>query len=286
MTDSKMKLQLPSISLAQLDVDVPGIMILFLNSQGIVIEINQSGCEILGHTREEIIGQSWFSRFLPESVRIERRSNFDNMINGKTHLEYYAGPVSTTEGEKFIAWHGMIIHNKSGKAIGVLFSGRDITDQRHADVELKKYLQRLEETIAERTSEFTKQNIELKVANIEQQRTKSGLNLKSIMLEKAPESIVLTDFAGNITYLNEVGRRTFESEEPKTPGTNLSESAISGVKKVVSSVSGELKEKRHLKYEASFTRRDGTTIQMEVHSCVIETAYGDRVLSIVHDLTK
>jgi PAS domain S-box-containing protein len=151
---------------------------------------------------------------------------------------------------------------------------------------LKKYLQRLEETIAERTTEFTKQNIELKQSNIEQQKTKSGLNLKSVMLEKAPEIILLTDFAGIITYVNEAGRRIFDLEEPKSPGTNLSESAISGVKKIVSSVSGELSEKRQLKYEAPFTRRDGTTVQLEVHSCIIETAYGDRVLSIVHDITK
>ncbi len=123
---------------AQRYLDIVGVMLVALDSGGKVSLINRKGCELLGYSEEEIIGQSWFDRFLPEGQRQDTRKVFGQALMGETQLtEFYENPVLTRNGtERFIAWHNRTLTNEAGKIVGTLSSGEDITERKQAEAAL------------------------------------------------------------------------------------------------------------------------------------------------------
>jgi len=117
---------------AQKHLDVVGVVLVAVDANRKVTLINKKGCEILGCKEEEIIGKDWFDNFLPERTKDEVVAIFDKLMAGKIKsVEYYESPVLTgTGGEIFIAWHNTVLTDETGKIIGALSSGEDITERR------------------------------------------------------------------------------------------------------------------------------------------------------------
>ena len=57
--------------LTQKMIDLADVFYVAIQSDQTVFMINNTGCEILGYSREEIIGKNWFNTFLPKRVREE-----------------------------------------------------------------------------------------------------------------------------------------------------------------------------------------------------------------------
>ncbi|MFH1692535.1 MAG: histidine kinase dimerization/phosphoacceptor domain -containing protein [Candidatus Omnitrophota bacterium] len=127
--------------LAQRYLDVAGVMLIIINSEGVVTSINKKGCDILGCKEEEVLGKDWFENFLPKNIRAEIKSIFGKLINGVMEpVEYVENPIITKDGqEKIIAWHNSILADKRGKYF-VVASGEDITQRRCHEVRLKQAL--------------------------------------------------------------------------------------------------------------------------------------------------
>jgi PAS domain S-box-containing protein/putative nucleotidyltransferase with HDIG domain len=123
---------------AQQYLDVAGVMFLVLDADRKVILINKKGCEILGYDEQEIVGRSW-SDFLPQAEKIRTGDAFNRAIGGQIKLmEYFENPVLTKSGqERLIAWHNSVITNRTGKIIGVVSSGEDITERKGAEEALR-----------------------------------------------------------------------------------------------------------------------------------------------------
>ncbi len=125
---------------AQLYLDIAGVLIVAINSEGNVTRINHKGCEILGYSEDEIIGKNWFDMFIPESVRrqvkeVSAKINSDEI----EPVEYFENPILTKSGdERLIAWHNTVLRDESGKIIGHLSSGEDITERKEAEESLKE----------------------------------------------------------------------------------------------------------------------------------------------------
>ena len=49
--------------------DTAEVILLVMDRHQKVSAINQTGCDILGYSREEIIDKNWFDNFLPEKNR-------------------------------------------------------------------------------------------------------------------------------------------------------------------------------------------------------------------------
>jgi len=151
-------------------LDIAGVMIVVINTDHTVSLINKKGCEILGFGCggigcNDVIGKKWFDNFLPERTRDRAKAAFDKLVAGDVKsVKYYEGPVLTKDGqERILSWHNSILKNERGEVIGILSSGEDITDRKKAEQELRK-LQRA--------------------------------------IEQSPETIMITDYYGNIEYIN------------------------------------------------------------------------------------
>ena len=70
---------------------------------GRVIRINEVGCDILGHIKEEILGKNWFDCYIPERSREEFRSVFHRITNGEEgSLGYYENLMINKKGVKVL----------------------------------------------------------------------------------------------------------------------------------------------------------------------------------------
>lgn len=124
---------------AQQYLQVVGVMLIVLDTQGRVQLVNRKGCELLGVAEAEILGKDWFENFLPESIGTEIRETFKQMLKGDiAPVEYFENSILSRSGEMYdIAWHNTLLLDDAGEVNGVLASGEDITERNHYIAELE-----------------------------------------------------------------------------------------------------------------------------------------------------
>ncbi|MBI4937826.1 MAG: PAS domain S-box protein [Nitrosomonadales bacterium] len=116
-------------------LDVAGVMLVSLDTQGRVQMINRKGCEMLGYPETEILGKDWFDNYLPEPVVAEVRKAFNRIMGGDiAPIEYFENDILTAGGNVLaVAWHNASLFDEAGKISGVLSSGEDITARKAAE---------------------------------------------------------------------------------------------------------------------------------------------------------
>jgi PAS domain S-box-containing protein len=125
---------------AQLYLDLAEVMLLALDADGRISLINRKGCEILGYSEAELVGRDWFEQCVPQDQRAAGRAGLRAALTGGSGSPRYAeDPVVTRAGEsKLIAWRTTPVGDDSGRPVGVLRSGEDVTERRRAEQELQK----------------------------------------------------------------------------------------------------------------------------------------------------
>ncbi len=135
---------------AQKYLDIAGTMIAAIDAGENIALINEKGCEILGYHQEELLGQNWFNTLVPEAMRDKVRAVFGKLMAGEVEpVEYYENILLTKDGqERRIAFHNIVVTDPSGRITGVLFSGDDITERKQAEEALQAAYQRNETVLA------------------------------------------------------------------------------------------------------------------------------------------
>lgn len=125
---------------AQKYLDIAGVIIVIINSEGVITLINQRGCEILGYEQKEILGKNWFDNFLAARLKKEVKSVFLKLMSGEIEpVEYFENPVITACGqERIIAWHNTTLTDENGLITGTMSSGEDVTEKRLAEKALRE----------------------------------------------------------------------------------------------------------------------------------------------------
>lgn len=122
-------------NLAQKYFDIASVLLLVLDVNQNVVQINERGCQILGYTKEEVIGRNWIDNFLPERIKSIVRTTFTEVLSGEsTPSDYYENYILTKAGEeRLITWHNTVIKNSEGEVEAIISSGEDITQWRLAE---------------------------------------------------------------------------------------------------------------------------------------------------------
>ncbi|MDA3814502.1 MAG: transporter substrate-binding domain-containing protein [Candidatus Cloacimonetes bacterium] len=215
---------------AQQYLNITAVMFISVNSSGIITLINPKGCEILGYTKEEIIGKNYYDNFLPLRLRENMRDFALKVFSGgKESFGYHENEILTKFGEeKLLAWNNVALKDNDGKIIGVLSSAEDITKRKKAEeniIEKSKALQKqfeksqkqrsattivlndLNTTTAELKAEITehklaeekiKRNLNKKNTLLQElyHRTKNNMQIISSMLKMQSRSIENKSLAG------------------------------------------------------------------------------------------
>jgi diguanylate cyclase (GGDEF)-like protein/PAS domain S-box-containing protein len=130
---------------AQQYLDLVGVMLIALDTEGRVQLVNRRGCEILCAPEADILGKDWFENFLPERVRDGVKEAFTQMLEDNVApVEYMENAILTRSGEeRIVAWHNTILRDETGRVSGTLGSGEDITENRRAEQALHDSRERL-----------------------------------------------------------------------------------------------------------------------------------------------
>lgn len=134
--------------LAQQYLNIAGTMIMSLNRDGEISQINLEGCKILNYEEfGELIGLNWFDNFLPENIREEYRSKFNESLGGKFDKVGWTAevPFITSSGElRQVSWNNVLLTDSDGNIIGTLSSVVDVTD-----LKINEYRLRIKNRISE-----------------------------------------------------------------------------------------------------------------------------------------
>lgn len=118
-------------------LDIAQVIIMALDKNKNVIMINKAGADILGYSKEEIIGKNWCVHFLPAHVRLTVHAIGDDILNKRDTYSGYENPVLTRSGEeRLIVWKNTTLLDEQGNTIGILSSGEDVTEKREKERKL------------------------------------------------------------------------------------------------------------------------------------------------------
>lgn len=120
---------------SQMYLDVSATIMVALNTSGRVVLINRKGADLLGYSKEDILGRNWFECCLPEAERETVQTMFQRAMNGEVAMpDYFENSIVDTKGQsRTIAWHNAVLHDDNGTITGTLSSGEDITKRKQAE---------------------------------------------------------------------------------------------------------------------------------------------------------
>ena len=126
------------INFAEGLIETAQAIVLLLDTEGKIVRFNSYMEEITGYKLEEVKGKDWCDIFLPKDDRERIKSLFKKAI-GNIQTKGNINSIITKYGEfRDIEWYDKTLRDDSGKAIGLLAIGQDITDKLRVQRELVK----------------------------------------------------------------------------------------------------------------------------------------------------
>ncbi len=113
--------------------------LLLLDSEGIIIAVNQTAARRHQRTPEELIGTNRFE-LLPQNLRESRKAHFNNVLQS-------GNPADFEDVRDKMVYHHIYypVSDKSGAIIGVAIFAQDISERKHMEEDLKRNVEELEQ---------------------------------------------------------------------------------------------------------------------------------------------
>jgi PAS domain S-box-containing protein len=113
-------------------------LVVSLDRRGCVTSINHKGCEILGYSRNELLGQNWFETVIPATNRQPLIEIFADVLAGNRQggARWENDVVTATGDVRRIDFHNTLTQGSEGQITGTLSSGVDVTEVRRQEREL------------------------------------------------------------------------------------------------------------------------------------------------------
>ncbi|OFX13725.1 MAG: hypothetical protein A2516_02630 [Alphaproteobacteria bacterium RIFOXYD12_FULL_60_8] len=132
---------------AQRYLDTAQIMLVALDREGHILKINRKGARLLGRSDNELTGLAFAASFLLEEDRAAFQ-DFQRRVMSKGDLEGEEVEVRLRPNngeEKILTVQASATFDEDGAVDGALFSAEDITARKHAEQELMRSNQDLEQ---------------------------------------------------------------------------------------------------------------------------------------------
>jgi PAS domain S-box-containing protein len=120
--------------------DLAGSLGLVLGVDGVVLDINRAGMDLLGVRREEVEGRDWFETFVPAEDREQLRELFEDFVDGSDAIgSPFECRLETADGRvRTIRWRNHVIRRPDGAAEALLCSGMDVTERNDYESSLRE----------------------------------------------------------------------------------------------------------------------------------------------------
>ncbi|MDP3191479.1 MASE3 domain-containing protein [Rhodoferax sp.] len=119
-------------------VDTAPVIILLLDTRGMIQHVNPYFERLTGYALAEIQGKEWFATFIPARDQERIRALFQQSTH-ETPVRGNVNPIVIRSGEeREIEWNDQPLRDAKGAITGLLAIGLDVTGQRKMEVELRQ----------------------------------------------------------------------------------------------------------------------------------------------------
>ncbi len=257
------------------------------------IFVNPAFCRLFGKDQEELLGTNFYKHIHKDDL--EPTLNSLGSLSAPPHKCYFEHRVFTKNGWKWLGWLDTAILDEEGKITTITGVGRDITDRKNAESELRKIKEDLEIKVEERTAELKELNIRLKedlkkrkTMEVELVRKKQFLDL---LIDNLPVAVAVQDPSRNFCYTiwnreaeniygftrrDVIGKNDFDLFSEKTALSNYSADVE------------QIKEKKVVEVPMKQIQTSKGDIYIRVIKVPVRNETGDTeaLLSIVEDVTQ
>jgi PAS domain S-box-containing protein len=134
-------------------------LVVKVDNEGRLLFVSPSYCSKFGKNETELLGQ----KFMPLVHEDDQNSTTEAMkaIYSPPYKTYIEQRAKTPEGWVWLAWNDTAITDKTGNVLEIVGVGRDITDRKKAEEDLRKMKDRLQDEVEEKTKELNERIAEL-----------------------------------------------------------------------------------------------------------------------------
>lgn len=186
-------------------------MILYLDSSGIILDVNDRSEEIFGYRREELLGKRFitFPTLRPE-VMWDIIDRFNRVMHSNTSDTISFEALRKDGSKVFVEATARPVHI-GREAAGLLAAVRDITERKLAELALKQAYDEMEARVEERTAQLARSNAELEAEIAERKKVEVALRLSEakyrLVAENTSDFIAVTTPDGIYMYASPSHRR-------------------------------------------------------------------------------
>lgn len=185
--------------------------------------------QLRGFTPEEVMAQRVEDVLTPASLETALKAFEEEMAYERSNpggrarprvleFEQYCKDGSTVWTEDKMVF----LRDAQGRPVGILGVTRDITGRKKAQEELRRYQERLERLVEERTAELTRTVAQLEKEIEERRRAEHTLELFRYAIEQSTEGVAVADLNGHLLFVNEAFARMHGYSPGELIGEHLS----------------------------------------------------------------
>lgn len=117
-------------------IDLVSVM---LDSEGKVTFCNDFLLDLTGYERQEVLGANWFELFIADEFKESLKAKYLSGIKkGDIPLHYENEILTQWKNRRLIVWNNTILHDPGGKVQGLAALGRDVTEHRSLEAQLRQ----------------------------------------------------------------------------------------------------------------------------------------------------
>lgn len=113
-------------------------IVMTIDFEGHIMQINNTGCKLLGHNENEVIGKNWFKEFMHEDDKSDFIAYTKEIFeSSENQIFFNESTIVTAKGNnRIISWRNKLIVDKAKGFRGVLCSGQDVTEKKSVEEQL------------------------------------------------------------------------------------------------------------------------------------------------------
>jgi len=110
-----------------------------LDREGRITYCNEYLLQLTGWQDKDVTGRNWVELFVPSELAEDKRGFYAELLLDRPHARHHESEILTRSGgRRLIHWNNSVLRSGPGDVIGTASIGEDITEQKRAEVRIRR----------------------------------------------------------------------------------------------------------------------------------------------------